>query len=173
MNAANSRRVTANAPMAKAAPMATETWSSRSPSRCASPAGEPIVKAPAGTMTISGQSGQSLNLSPAPGLRQRRSVPARATQMPSQVCARLGPIDASAITEAMAASIGAAVISHLDRAHGAALLTWLACDDAWLRQQVSQVRCFFDRTGSDRFARAGASGALPKMATIRQSGFFV
>jgi len=58
-------------------------------------------------MTISGQSGQSLNLSLPPGLRQRRSSTPKETKTPSQVCAALLPMDDSPIIDAMAARVSA------------------------------------------------------------------
>src|SRR5262245_62016860 len=85
--------------------MDTRTWSSRSPARSGSPAGEPIAKLPAGTTTISGQSAQSLKRSPAPGLRQRASPVPSSTLTPSQDCAAAGRIAGAAIAEATVAAI--------------------------------------------------------------------
>src|SRR5262245_55234860 len=76
--------------------MDTRTWSSRSPARSGSSAGEPMVKLPAGTTTISGQSAQSLKRSPAPGMRQRRSPAPSAVSMSSQRWAAAGPIASTA-----------------------------------------------------------------------------
>jgi hypothetical protein len=75
--------------------MVTGTRSSRASSRCGSSGGEPIVKVPAGATTISGQSWQSLNLSPEPGRKQRCPSAARDNQMPSHCWAVLKPIEVS------------------------------------------------------------------------------
>ena len=76
--------------------------------RSGSSAGEPIVKVPAGTTTISGHSAQSLNRSPPPGWRQRRSPAPMATSTPSQLCAaavptshRVGWVSAATVADKM------------------------------------------------------------------------
>jgi hypothetical protein len=63
------------------------------------------MKSPAGTVTISGQSGQSLKDSAAPGRMQRCSAAPISTRMPSQGCADAEhgasePTTASAIAKA-------------------------------------------------------------------------
>src|SRR5262245_10582872 len=86
MQLSHSSKVTAYLPTANAVAIDTSTCTSSLYCRSGSFRGDPIVKLPAGTTTMSGHSGQSLNCSviPAPGLKQRCSFCPTETSIPSQ-----------------------------------------------------------------------------------------
>src|SRR5262245_47494528 len=100
-HASQSANVTSCLPTAKTRSMVTVRCGPSSSERPCSRAGEPITKVPAGTTIISGQSGQSLNVSL--GLRQRLSLPNDASR-PSH-CVGVTAIAASACLD-LASAVG-------------------------------------------------------------------